>query len=104
MFVVVLRCEKASDDKLIKVWRALDGLLLVTLRGPCQPISDIDVNYENTLLVAGSNDKKVRLWNLRTTELIYTFCENIYSVTCVRVIIIIMIIHKPKTKTIYKMK
>lgn len=46
---------KGSDDHLIKIWRVSDCMLVYTLRGHDQEISDLHVNYENTLLVSGGN-------------------------------------------------
>ena len=57
-----------ADDNLIKIWNAVDGRLLATLRGHDKEISDIKVNFENSLLVSGSCDKTIRVWNLRTIE------------------------------------
>jgi bromodomain and WD repeat domain containing protein 1/3 len=57
-----------ADDNLIKIWNAIDGRLLATLRGHDKEISDIKVNFENTLLVSGSCDKTIRVWNLKTIE------------------------------------
>lgn len=53
---------------LIKIWSAEDSRLLATLRGHAAEITDITVNYENTLLAAGSCDKMIRVWRLKTTE------------------------------------
>ena len=39
---------------------------MATLRGHAAEVSDMAVNYENTLLATGSNDKTVRVWNLQT--------------------------------------
>ena len=44
----------------MKIWSSEDGRLLATLRGHQAEISDIAVNYENSLIAAGSCDK-VRL-------------------------------------------
>lgn len=57
-----------ADDNLIKIWSAWDSRLLATLRGHEKEISDIDINFENTLVASGSCDKSIRIWNLRTTE------------------------------------
>lgn len=53
---------------LIKIWSAEDGRLLATLRGHSGEITDITVNYENTLLAAGSCDKMIRVWNIKNTK------------------------------------
>ncbi|KAK2154938.1 hypothetical protein LSH36_253g03021 [Paralvinella palmiformis] len=55
-----------ADDHLIKIWSALSGRLLGTLRGHSAEITDMAVNYENTLLASGSCDKFVRVWCLRS--------------------------------------
>lgn len=47
---------------LVKIWSAIDGRLLSTLRGASAEITDIAVNNENTLLAAGSIDKILRVW------------------------------------------
>uniref|UniRef100_A0A5F9CEG9 Bromodomain and WD repeat domain containing 3 n=1 Tax=Oryctolagus cuniculus TaxID=9986 RepID=A0A5F9CEG9_RABIT len=60
------RIFTGSDDCLVKIWATDDGRLLATLRGHSAEISDMAVNYENTLIAAGSCDKVVRVWCLRT--------------------------------------
>lgn len=54
--------SQGADDYLVKIWSALDGRLLSTLRGASSEITDIAVNNENTLLAAGSCDKILRVW------------------------------------------
>lgn len=49
----ILSTIKGSDDKLIKIWRVNDGMLVYTLRGHNKEIGDLDVNFENTLLASG---------------------------------------------------
>ena len=77
---------KGSDDKLIKIWRASDGVLMATLRGHQKEICDLDVNFENTLLASASYDKKIRIWNIKTTENTEVLLEHIHILTCVKVI------------------
>jgi bromodomain and WD repeat domain containing protein 1/3 len=72
-----------ADDGLIKIWNAFECRLLATLRGHEKEISDIDVNYENTLLVSGSCDKTIRVWNLKTTESIIVLHAHTSMVTSV---------------------
>uniref|UniRef100_A0A1A8I7N1 Bromodomain and WD repeat domain containing 1 n=1 Tax=Nothobranchius kuhntae TaxID=321403 RepID=A0A1A8I7N1_NOTKU len=55
-----------SDDCLVKIWSSFDGRLHSTLRGHSAEITDLAVNYENTLIAAGSCDKTIRVWCLRT--------------------------------------
>lgn len=58
---------QGADDLLVKIWSAVTGRLLSTLRGASAEIADLAVSYDNTLLAAGSCDKIVRVWCLRTT-------------------------------------
>jgi WD40 repeat protein len=46
-----------ADDKLIKCFSTRDGRLVATFRGHEKEISDIEINFENTLLASGSCDK-----------------------------------------------
>ncbi|XP_065578640.1 PH-interacting protein-like [Artemia franciscana] len=55
-----------ADDLLVKVWSAIDGRLLSTFRGASSEIADLAVSCDNRLLAAGSCDKIVRVWCLRT--------------------------------------
>ena len=57
---------QGADDGLVKIWSAVSGRLLVTLRGCAAEITDLAVNYENTVIAAGSCDKQIRLWCLKT--------------------------------------
>ncbi|XP_057373055.1 bromodomain and WD repeat-containing protein 3-like [Daphnia carinata] len=56
-----------ADDLLIKIWSVVTGRLLSTLRGAAAEIADLAVSCDNSLLAAGSCDKIVRVWCLRTT-------------------------------------
>ncbi|XP_024885471.1 PH-interacting protein isoform X2 [Temnothorax curvispinosus] len=51
-----------ADDLLVKIWSSIDGRLLATFRGASAEIMDIAVNFENTLLAAGSLDRVIRVW------------------------------------------
>uniref|UniRef100_A0A3Q3F8R4 Uncharacterized protein n=1 Tax=Labrus bergylta TaxID=56723 RepID=A0A3Q3F8R4_9LABR len=57
---------QGSDDCLVKIWSSFDGSLHSTLRGHSAEITDLAVNNENTLIAAGSCDKTIRVWCLRT--------------------------------------
>lgn len=51
-----------ADDLLVKIWSSIDGRLLATFRGASAEIMDIAVNFDNTLLAAGSLDRVIRVW------------------------------------------
>lgn len=76
---------KGSDDCLVKIWATDDGRLLATLRGHSAEISDMAVNYENTLIAAGSCDKVVRVWCLRTCAPVAVLQGHSASITSIQV-------------------
>jgi bromodomain and WD repeat domain-containing protein 1/3 len=61
---------------------------MATFRGHQKEISDIDINYENTLVASGSCDKTIRIWNLKTTESTTILQGHAAMVTSVEVIIL----------------
>ncbi|CAI5793759.1 and WD repeat-containing 3 isoform X1 [Podarcis lilfordi] len=78
------RIFTGSDDCLVKIWATDDGRLLSTLRGHSAEISDMGVNYENTLLAAGSCDKVVRVWCLRTCAPVAVLLGHTASITSIQ--------------------
>ncbi|KAG8230490.1 hypothetical protein J437_LFUL013532, partial [Ladona fulva] len=72
-----------ADDLLVKIWSAVDGRLLATLRGASAEITDIAVNPENTLLAAGSCDKILRVWCLQSTAPIAVLTGHTGMITAV---------------------
>lgn len=83
--IVFVGCEvvtsvvwlQGADDLLVKVWSAIDGRLLTTLRGASSEISDITINVENTLLAAGSIDRLIRVWCLQTAAPV-SHCDAVF--------------------------
>ena len=59
---------------------------MATLRGHSKEISDLDVNFENTILASASYDKKIRIWNIKTAENTEVLLEHIQVITYVKVI------------------
>ncbi len=55
-----------ADDHLVKVWSAVSGALVLTLRGHGNVIMDMAISYDNTLLATASADKVIRVWTLST--------------------------------------
>ncbi|UYV80694.1 BRWD3 [Cordylochernes scorpioides] len=73
-----------ADDNLVKIWSAHDGRLLATMRGHSGEISDLAVNFENTVLASGSCDKMIRVWCLRSLAPIAILTSHTGMVTSVR--------------------
>ena len=59
---------------------------MATLRGHQKEISDLDVNYENTILASAGYDKKIRIWNIKTTENTEVLLGHIQVISCVKVV------------------
>lgn len=76
---------QGSDDCLVKIWATDDGRLLATLRGHAAEISDMAVNYENTMIAAGSCDKMIRVWCLRTCAPLAVLQGHSASITSLQV-------------------
>ncbi|EHH53197.1 hypothetical protein EGM_13785 [Macaca fascicularis] len=83
--LIVDREPKGSDDCLVKIWATDDGRLLATLRGHAAEISDMAVNYENTMIAAGSCDKMIRVWCLRTCAPLAVLQGHSASITSLQV-------------------
>src|SRR6218665_1064122 len=54
-----------ADDRLVKIWSAHDGRLLMTLRGHSEEIADLTIDPENSMIASASCDKHVRVWSLK---------------------------------------
>jgi len=75
---------QGADDLLVKIWSSIGGRLLATLRGHSAEITDIAVNFENTLIASGSLDKMIRVWSLRTTEPIFILTGHTAMITSLK--------------------
>lgn len=69
----------------MKIWSTHNGRLLSTLRGHSAEISDMAVNYENTMIAAGSCDKIIRVWCLRTCAPVAVLQGHTGSITSLQV-------------------
>ncbi|XP_044016177.1 bromodomain and WD repeat-containing protein 3 isoform X2 [Aphidius gifuensis] len=72
-----------ADDLLVKVWSTLDGRLLATFRGASAEIMDIAVNFDNSLLAAGSLDRIIRVWCFQTMSPIAVLSGHSGKITSV---------------------
>ena len=68
----------------MKIWSAIDGRLLSTLRGHIKEITDLTINFENTLIAAGSCDTMIRVWCLKTTAPITVLNGHNAAITSVK--------------------
>ncbi len=78
-------CQQGADDHLIKIWSSVTGRLLSTLRGHALEITDMAVNFENTMLASGSCDKQIRVWCLATLSPIAILHAHTGAITSLQV-------------------
>lgn len=57
------RMITGSDDKLVKIWGVYNGRLIKSLRGHLGDITDLAINYDNSILASADNLHSLRLWN-----------------------------------------
>ncbi|KAL0414816.1 UNVERIFIED_CONTAM: PH-interacting protein [Sesamum radiatum] len=53
-----------SDDRLVKIWSMETAYCLASCRGHEGDITDLAVNFNNTLVASASNDCVIRVWRL----------------------------------------
>lgn len=45
-----------SDDRVIKIWKIVNGLVIAKLTGHTSSVTSIAISMDNTFLVSGSED------------------------------------------------
>ncbi|EFO82652.1 CRE-ATG-16.1 protein [Caenorhabditis remanei] len=76
-----------GSDRKIKIWKT-DGhggqTRIDSLAGSNAALTRIDYDRDRKFLIASSNDKNVRIWNLDTSRLMSTLSGHADQVTCVK--------------------
>jgi bromodomain and WD repeat domain-containing protein 1/3 len=72
-----------ADDLLVKCWRVEDGRLTHTFRGASSEISDLAISHDNRILAAGSCDKIIRVWCLRTATPLVVLSKHTGMITAI---------------------
>lgn len=75
-----------SQDKLIKIWNAVDLTLVATLTGHKRGIWKVVFSPVDKCLLSSSADKSLRLWSLQDFTCIRTFQGHVASVLCCKFI------------------
>eukprot|EP00898_Chlorokybus_atmophyticus_P006616 jgi/Chlat1/6956/Chrsp52S06626 len=57
-----LRIVTGSDDRLVKIWSAVTGLLLFSCRGHTGDITDLSISPDSQHVASSSNDHSIRVW------------------------------------------
>jgi WD40 repeat protein len=84
-----------GDDGLIRIWNLIDGTEIRLLQGHNHTVNSLAFSPDGSLIVSGGGgifgdktpeyaDKKVRLWDVSTGQLLKTFEGHTSSVTCVK--------------------
>ena len=67
----------------LHVWKR--ATLYCTLNGHLNPVSSITMNPDSQFLASGSYDKTIKIWSLKTKELLHTLSGHSERVTCVAI-------------------
>jgi WD40 repeat protein/serine/threonine protein kinase len=82
------RIVSGGKDKTVRVWNAVTGTEIMTLRGhgeypefpSCSPVSSVAFSPDGKYIVSGSYDYTVKIWNARTGAEIMTMREHSHLV------------------------
>ncbi|KYC38014.1 hypothetical protein WA1_39210 [Scytonema hofmannii PCC 7110] len=76
-----------SEDKTIKIWQAVTGKLLHTLRAHSENVRAVSLSADGQTLVSGSGDNTIKIWQTRTGQLLNTLkghSQPVWSLTLSR--------------------
>lgn len=71
----------ASDDRIARVWSALDGHLVATLRGHTDKIVDAQFSPDSRRIVTASDDHTARVWDSLNGQLVLVLNGHTDKVT-----------------------
>jgi len=74
--------RSGGRDKIVQVWRLLDGAVLHTLQGHTHTITALAFSPDGKLLVSGGYDKTIRVWSLADSEMLETLNVQQSHPTC----------------------
>jgi serine/threonine-protein kinase len=65
-----------SEDNTIKIWDAIAGKLLHTLKGHTAPVTSVAISRDGKTVISGSEDNTIKIWDVPTTALRHTLTEH----------------------------
>lgn len=65
-----------SADNTIKIWDAIAGKLLQTLKGHTAPVTSVAISRDGKTVISGSEDKTIKIWDVPTSVLRHTLTEH----------------------------
>lgn len=69
---------KAGADRLVKIWDAYTGEIIVTFQGHTEGISDIAWSSDNVYIASASDDKTIIIWSLESVSFRSSVTFRIY--------------------------
>ena len=73
-----------SFDRALKVWDAITGQNLLSLKGHTDWVSSVAFNHDGKRIISGSLDKTVKVWDAHTGKALLTLtghAERVFSVS-----------------------
>ncbi|CAL1528810.1 unnamed protein product [Lymnaea stagnalis] len=85
------RFVSAGDDNNAVIWEVQYGRRVATLLGHTHPITSLLLlpgieSNDDALIISGSSDKHIKMWNADTGECVHTLTEHGASVRCLQLI------------------
>ncbi|XP_058814991.1 WD repeat domain-containing protein 83 [Topomyia yanbarensis] len=77
-------CLTCGSDKKIKLWNALNGLLLKTYGGHAGEVMDAAGSCDSSFIVSGSTDKSIIYWDVSTGLPVRRLRGHAGAVNCVK--------------------
>ena len=69
----ILNTLKASFDKSVKLWCGKTGKFLAAFRGHVRPVYSLSFSADSRLIVTGSSDSTLKLFEIATRKLLKVF-------------------------------
>jgi hypothetical protein len=77
------RMMSGSDDRTVRIWDTISGLVLHTLEGHSHSVSSVNSSSDGSRIASGSDDHAVRIWDSVSGEVLHTLEGHTYSVNSV---------------------
>lgn len=79
--VVAVAWEDDSSNNTIRIWRAIDGMLVNQLNGHTGAVRSVEFSPNGTMLASGAEDNIVKIWDAQTGVNFFNLTSNTEAVT-----------------------